>query len=256
MGWCSLLCCCRVSRRAHLRPKKPLRIHRLFALLHWPKPLACKITFVDYLKQSIEMLANAERPSPAEKAALVLWLSETQQCMQLGHQWRADNLSASVNALLEQNAVVVDALTADLYRGKISYGEFARAMATNHAKLNSEVVAIEQKQAEDEALQQERQANEEQRRKDEQAARHREQEWQRALDKVQREQARLSAEVANLIGKKASPPPVAQPAAQTRLPPPLPAPLPADVPPQLPLQKSTTTNCTFTPGTGVSCTPR
>ena len=97
-----------------------------------------KFAFAEYRRQSLAMLANSDRPNAAEQTALSLWADAADSCLALGAAWRYSTLSPSSLALRNDFAQKRKALAADLYAGRLSYGEFAKAMASAEAALPSE----------------------------------------------------------------------------------------------------------------------
>ncbi len=73
---------------------------------------------------TVPMLANTALPSPEEKTALEYWGSERQRCLGLGKVYRANIFPASLVATFEAGQKNLIFLTARLYAGEITYGQF------------------------------------------------------------------------------------------------------------------------------------
>ena len=105
-------------------------------------PLKGKFPFYDYRSQSLSLLANDERPTDAEKQALERWAMEADRCHAQGEAARLRQ-PAGVSALLGQYALTRKALAADLFAGKITYGDFGRAMALAETRLSDDLARAE-----------------------------------------------------------------------------------------------------------------
>ncbi len=157
------------------------------------KALKGRIALSDVRKQTIEMLANGKKPTKSEKAAISVWVTSVEQCVADGSSWRQQANPPQANALFVQYFADLKSLAADLYSGKISYGNFAKGRASFGAKLISDLTDVNQKvmaqrKAQEDELraQQERrdqQAREDQRRQQEFAA---QQQQQQEMIKQQR----------------------------------------------------------------------
>lgn len=97
-------------------------------------PLREKIAFGGVDKQKFEMLANGEFPTEEEKALILLWVNLRIDCMKRYEALREIDMHPVARSILEQGNTELVSLTADLYSGKITYGQFAKARAANSAK--------------------------------------------------------------------------------------------------------------------------
>ena len=109
------------------------------------KILQNKIALVDQRAQTLEMLANEKKPNKAEKIAISLWVDETEKCKQVGDDWRARNMPAPIVSLIDQSFAWLKPTAADLYGGKITFGEFAKARTAQFTKFTADLSEIVQK---------------------------------------------------------------------------------------------------------------
>lgn len=173
--------------------------------------------------QPLEILASNDKPTPDEKAALSFVATQWQSCLDLGEAWRHRNYPAEVNALLTTYRTDGLLALADLYGGKITYGEMARIRAKLSTDLKNNVDAVVAKttaQREDDA-------------------RH-VQELAAARNEADR-QAQMQADIQRQSAlRQAALEMLSRPAYQVPL-------------YQIPIQKTTITNCLVAPGS-VNCT--
>lgn len=105
-------------------------------------PIRGKVALNESKDQTFATLTNAAKPSQKEKAAILLWVQKRNECRQLlekGPLATLDSMSAHsatdattmgrVRALIGAYQQASDSLTAQLYSGQISYGDFARQRA-------------------------------------------------------------------------------------------------------------------------------
>ena len=85
--------------------------------------------------QSLEILANPMKAAAKDKAALSIWMSEGDRCAELGTDWRRKNYPASINALGNTYEATIKSAIADLYVGKLTFGEVAKIRAKEYAEL-------------------------------------------------------------------------------------------------------------------------
>jgi len=97
-----------------------------------------KVAFRGLQSQSLEILTNDAKPSEAEKPAIAVYAAELNKCDLLNEaeivnkKFPADFITLQKRITLETQLLI-----ADLYAGKISYGGFAKARASNSVS-NSE----------------------------------------------------------------------------------------------------------------------
>ncbi len=87
---------------------------------------------------SIEILANSKVPSKTEKAAISLWVEEQKRCSAPGIAYYRSQ-SPEVGAIYERAYTEMYISAADLYQGKISYGEFAKAGVRRHQEIRERI---------------------------------------------------------------------------------------------------------------------
>ncbi len=92
--------------------------------------------------QNMEMMTNPRYPTLAEKSAIKAWVTERDQCFAKGERWRIQNMPVKMRSTLDHYYAKNKLLIADLYRAKISFGEFASKRATLSSALNAELNQI------------------------------------------------------------------------------------------------------------------
>lgn len=103
--------------------------------------LSSKLPF-DPKGQSLEVLSNSSKPNAQEKAALSFMATEGERCLDLGADWRKANYPVEVNALIETSRVNMLSSMADLYSGKITFGEMAKLRAKGLSDLTNQVQMV------------------------------------------------------------------------------------------------------------------
>lgn len=219
-----------------------------------------KIAVGDVRTQTLDMLASNKRPSKAERTALAAWVTATDQCAQSGSDWRQAKYPAQINSLIAQYFSATKLLAADLYGGKATYGDFAKARASAYSKLNSDIMETVQRLVAERKAEMEKQeqlAREEQRRKElesrveqqrqdelrqQQEAHRLAVEQQNAQLRAQEQQARRNAALMILLNR----PPV-QPVQPIQIDP---------RPLMVPVPRSTNTDCNPNGAGGFNCTTR
>lgn len=118
-------------------------------------PIKGKVAF-NVEDQSIEILANNNKPTVSEKEAIVAWDKKRQDCTK---RWSANSPAgdrpSAINALETTYQSATQNLIADLYMGKLTYRQFAQKRKelysqtlTSYSKLAEE----SNKQAQDASL--------------------------------------------------------------------------------------------------------
>jgi hypothetical protein len=88
-------------------------------------PLTGKLVLTGAGGTTLPMQADTNKPSAAEKEALVQWAVLREQCAQLTTQWQRNaNAPPWFVSINNQITYTADALVAALYRGELTYGEF------------------------------------------------------------------------------------------------------------------------------------
>lgn len=101
--------------------------------------------------QSLEILSNNTKASAIEKKSILKFMDSFEACSNLGSEWRSKNYPLVIINLAESFKSETKILTADLYAGKLSFGELAKMrtkMMTEYlANLQSEVAKIKEERA-------------------------------------------------------------------------------------------------------------
>lgn len=98
--------------------------------------------------QTVEMLANSQKPNASEKAVLLKWDSLRQPCIKMSQEWLSQYGEQNISVINDRATNEFKVLLADLYAGKITYGEFAKGRQLITSKANSDAqAAYQQNQA-------------------------------------------------------------------------------------------------------------
>lgn len=89
--------------------------------------------------QPLEVLANQSKPTTKEKAALSILVAELDRCTEVGSDWRKQNHPASINGYVNSYQSFLRSALADLYVGKITFGDFAKTRDREYAELLNKV---------------------------------------------------------------------------------------------------------------------
>jgi hypothetical protein len=89
----------------------------------------------------IEVLANSKVPSKKEKAAISLWVEEQKRCSAPGIAYHKSQ-SQEIGAIYDQAYAEMYISAADLYQGKITYGDFAKAGVRRHQEIKERISAV------------------------------------------------------------------------------------------------------------------
>ncbi|MBT8582427.1 hypothetical protein G6653_06540 [Polynucleobacter paneuropaeus] len=103
-----------------------------------------KVALGNVSGQTLEILANDKKPSPAEKSALAKWDSSRQPCIQQSLEWSHSHYAPNVAVILERLISQFKSNLVDLYAGKITYGQFAKARQANADNAKAEAVNLDQ----------------------------------------------------------------------------------------------------------------
>lgn len=111
--------------------------------------------------QPLEVLGNQSKVTSNDKAALEIFVTELDRCWALGADWRKQNYPASINSYSNSHQSFLRLAIADLYAGKLTFGDFAKARDKAQTellnKVDIEVGQIKAQRA-DEQQQQEQEA--------------------------------------------------------------------------------------------------
>ena len=103
-----------------------------------------KVALGNVSGQTLEELANDKKPTPAEKSALVKWDSLRQPCIKQSLEWSNAHFAPNVVVIIDRLGGQFKSLLADLYSGKMTYGQFAKARQANADNAKAEMVNTNQ----------------------------------------------------------------------------------------------------------------
>lgn len=109
-----------------------------------------KLDLLHSANQPIEILANAKVPSRKEKAAISLWVEEQKRCSAPGIAYHKSQ-SPEIGAIYEQAYTEMYISASDLYQGKITYGDFAKAGVRRHQEIRDRISVVVSKYFEQKA---------------------------------------------------------------------------------------------------------
>jgi hypothetical protein len=107
-------------------------------------PIRAKVAVLDPDKQTFAMRTNTDRVSEQDKPVIALWAQKREECQANWRRSVAPIVAAQIVAVAESSAQVTDSLVAELYLGKLTYGEFAEKRAQNKAELTTALANIRQ----------------------------------------------------------------------------------------------------------------
>jgi hypothetical protein len=116
-----------------------------------------KVALGNVSGQTLEELANDKKPTPAEKSALVKWDSLRQPCIKQSLEWSNTHFAPNVVVIIDRLGSQFKSLLADLYSGKMNYGQFAKARQANADNAKAEAVSLNQQNQNANAQNQQRQ---------------------------------------------------------------------------------------------------
>ncbi len=208
---------------------------------------------------TLDKLSDKSKPSASERKILAEAISAVQACEAQGEQWRARNMPASLIQIRREHANSTVLLAADLYAGKLTYGDHNRrdfALAEEmKTKWSAEMTALKLKEIERVETAQKAAAVSESERQRMVAAEESARQAQAAAEQGERQRQAAAAEAQERQRQQA----IADRNEETRRqiilqsmknqPPPFQLPMPA------PIRPAVTTNCT-TSGGQTTCTTR
>lgn len=100
-------------------------------------PLRSLIALGNIRNQTVDMMGNVRHPTLTEKAVIKSWVRERDRCFVLGDNWRQENMPVAMRAVLEDSYAKNKLLIADLYRARITYGEFGIRRAALATELGA-----------------------------------------------------------------------------------------------------------------------
>jgi hypothetical protein len=94
-------------------------------------------------QQTFAMRTNTDYASAEEKPVIALWAQKRDQC-ELMHRPLLAKAPVQLSAVTNASKQVVDSMIAELYLGKITYGELANKRAKNFAEYRTTLANIQQ----------------------------------------------------------------------------------------------------------------
>jgi len=91
---------------------------------------------------TLEQLGNQSKPTAREKSALSFMVAEWERCLAMAAEWRKQNYAPEVDALYESYRVELKSIFADLYGGKLTFGDVAKARANMDVDYKFKLIAI------------------------------------------------------------------------------------------------------------------
>ena len=99
-------------------------------------------------KATLEMMSDPTTPTGDEKKLLGVWKIARDTCLDRGASFRAQYAPPEYRSNIAIGTAAVDALTARLYAGEITYGQFNRERASNAVQGQARGAALEQRERE------------------------------------------------------------------------------------------------------------
>jgi hypothetical protein len=133
--------------------------------------LSSKFPYDIFSSPTLEILANKSKPTPKEKVALSYLNIEREKCIDIGNEFRRNNFPVDIQALATTFRSDSVSTLADLYAGKMTYGEAAKVRAKIAADFRMNLDSLVQKyQAQEEIRQRQNQEAEDLKRSEERQA--------------------------------------------------------------------------------------
>jgi hypothetical protein len=104
-------------------------------------PLADKVALLQTKTQTFQMLANTTYPSKEEQSLIGIWANARQECFNQAESERVRTTAPPVLPVIAESNVKFNAVTADLYNGKLTYGQFAQIRAQHFAEYQAQANA-------------------------------------------------------------------------------------------------------------------
>jgi hypothetical protein len=95
------------------------------------------------------MLSDATLPTAEEKELISTWVNQRNWCMEQGEAFRQARMAPIFRAILEQFHSQVNALAADLYQGKMTYGQFSQQRSSIDAQMKEKWASAAQQNSRD-----------------------------------------------------------------------------------------------------------
>jgi hypothetical protein len=107
--------------------------------------LRTKMSLTGSKDQTFSMLVDKTSVTDEEKRTIVEWMSERENCWRASMPWRGNNLPPAIRSIAERIYTEGTGLVAELYLGKLSYGEYATKrseMAADQARQWNETADL------------------------------------------------------------------------------------------------------------------
>lgn len=151
--------CANQAQMAADRPPNPMvGCVQLVASREDLAPIANKVQLGDVRGQPFALLTLTDSATDGDKPLIAAWVDARQECTRQGQLW-LQQYAPPYTALLNYSSSGFLALTADLYAGKITYGDYAKARAKLNADIQREAAAIDQRLREQQAAADEQRKN-------------------------------------------------------------------------------------------------
>lgn len=101
-----------------------------------------KIYLASAKDQPFAMMTNTDKPTEEEKKEIAAWISARQECFNNADSWYQQYSHPQLNAIVRRYTLMFFTLTADLYNGKITYGDYANGRSQIYVHLQSDIAVI------------------------------------------------------------------------------------------------------------------
>jgi hypothetical protein len=122
------------------------------------KPIASKVWLGLRKDQPFTMMTITDKVTDADRPALLAWVNATQECTRQGAPWLQQYLPPQFGSIIERATAKFLANVADLYAGKITYGDFAKKRIEDGSASDKEWAEAVEHFREQQAEAQQRQA--------------------------------------------------------------------------------------------------
>ncbi len=102
-----------------------------------------KVALTDVREQTFAMLTDDTRATAEERPAIAAWAELTAQCLSYARSRVFPYVPPQMTPVLDAAARVTEGYKADLYRGALTYGEFAKKRGENFSQMNAALTNIE-----------------------------------------------------------------------------------------------------------------
>ena len=110
---------------------------------HRLDPIRNKVALADPREQTFAMLADDSRATGEEKPTIAVWAELLAQCKSYARSRLFPLLPSQMTAVMDAAASVAEGHKADLYRGALTYGEFAKKRSENFSQMMTALTNIQ-----------------------------------------------------------------------------------------------------------------